>query len=233
MKHMRRWWSALVVVPAAVGASTACDLDLEPYVDPVDGGQQVVLTDSGKTDAQPREDGGGAVDAGVDADPKDATADAGTVKRVFVTSSTVNGSLGGVAGADTRCQQLAAAANLGGTFVAWVSVAGQPAPTRILGAGPWFLVDKKTRVFASKLAMTTTGPEIPIDIDEKGAKIGNPNQVWTGTQFAGTASNNNCNNFTSPIGNGLTGEADKTAAQWTQSANLSCTQPLRLYCIEQ
>src|SRR5690242_15690863 len=42
-------------------------------------------------------------------------------RRVFVTSKTYQGTLGGLAGADMECQKLADAANLGGTWMAWLS----------------------------------------------------------------------------------------------------------------
>jgi hypothetical protein len=46
------------------------------------------------------------------------------VKRVFVTSTGYPGNLGGLAGADAKCQERATAAGLGGTFKAWLSAAG-------------------------------------------------------------------------------------------------------------
>ena len=42
---------------------------------------------------------------------------------VFVTSTTHNGNLGGVAGADAICNARAAAAGLPGSYLAWISMA--------------------------------------------------------------------------------------------------------------
>lgn len=45
----------------------------------------------------------------------------GGAKRIFLTSTTYNGSLGGVAGADAKCQARATAQSLGGTWKAIIS----------------------------------------------------------------------------------------------------------------
>jgi cysteine-rich repeat protein len=42
-------------------------------------------------------------------------------KLVFITSGSWNGNLGGLAGGDGKCQTLANAAALGGTYKAWLS----------------------------------------------------------------------------------------------------------------
>jgi len=51
--------------------------------------------------------------------------------RVFVTSSSWNGNLGGLSGAGAKCQQAADAAGLGGTWVAWLSDSTYDAKDRI------------------------------------------------------------------------------------------------------
>jgi hypothetical protein len=52
-------------------------------------------------------------------------------KRVFVSGSKWNGNLGGLAGADAKCQQAADAAGLGGTFRAWISDDATSASSRL------------------------------------------------------------------------------------------------------
>ncbi|MCA9638830.1 MAG: DUF4215 domain-containing protein, partial [Myxococcales bacterium] len=48
-------------------------------------------------------------------------------RHVFVTDETYNGALGGLAGADQKCQASASAANLPGSYYAWVSASdGSP-----------------------------------------------------------------------------------------------------------
>jgi hypothetical protein len=219
-------------------ALEGCDLDLQPYVDPgKDGGGLVDVgfdgnNNNGATDGRVDDDGGGAIiDAPISSDaPGDAPAN---VKRVFATATPTNGNLGGLAGADTRCQQAAAAGNMNGTFIAWLSVNNTPAVGRLTSNGPWFLPDKQTRVFASKAAITTIGPETPIEFDEKGVKIQGGADVWTGTGANGNPSPQNCANFGAVLGQGLSGETDQKTVLWTQSANNACTAAQRLYCFEQ
>ncbi|MDZ4247347.1 MAG: DUF1554 domain-containing protein, partial [Dehalococcoidia bacterium] len=52
-------------------------------------------------------------------------------KRVFVTAATYNGNLGGLSGADAKCQASANAVNLGGTWKAWLSDSNTSAGSRL------------------------------------------------------------------------------------------------------
>ena len=61
------------------------------------------------------------------------------VKFVFASSTTSDGDLGGLDGADTECNVLAENAGLPGEFVAWLSTASVDAVDRLAGSnGPWF-----------------------------------------------------------------------------------------------
>ncbi len=110
-----------------------------------DGGTD---SDGGRLD-----DGGGLEDA--DAQPdgsKDPDHDA--VARVFVTATTyapqsLGGGATGFAGADGFGANAAAAASLGGKWVAWLSTSSTDAIDRVTGDGPWYLVDRKTLVFCA------------------------------------------------------------------------------------
>src|SRR5512143_171625 len=119
-RDMRRRARICALATACAGwlaSAYGCNLDLKPYVDPIDAATSVV-TDSGN----------GATDAGSDgvASQQDASTDSNdagdlsTRKRIFVTSTTKSGNLGGVNGANDECQQRATAAKLGGTFIAWL-----------------------------------------------------------------------------------------------------------------
>jgi hypothetical protein len=88
--------------------------------------------------------------AGCDDDSDDGAAptdpSTGSTMSFFVTSSrSATGNLGGLSGADSRCQSLAAAVGFGSkTWRAYLSVerdpaTGQPVDARSrIGAGPWF-----------------------------------------------------------------------------------------------
>ncbi len=63
-------------------------------------------------------------------------------KKVFITSQYAGtGNLGGLAGADAKCQSLAEAAGLKGTFKAWLSDSTATPLTRFTHAGSYVLVD--------------------------------------------------------------------------------------------
>ena len=60
------------------------------------------------------------------------------VKFVFASSTISDGDLGGLGGADTECNALAANAGLSGEFVAWLSTNSLNAVDRMAGSvGPW------------------------------------------------------------------------------------------------
>jgi hypothetical protein len=105
---------------AAALAAAACD----------DGGTDGAGVDAGGVDAP-----GGRLDA---AGGSDAGAGAHPMMTFFLTSTgsgEMGGNLGGLEGADAKCQQLAAAVGAGNkTWVAWLSVelgpGGQPVHAR-------------------------------------------------------------------------------------------------------
>jgi hypothetical protein len=230
---------ALLTAATATILLLACDLDLKPFVDSPD-----VVFASQNRDATVGDGGSDLLDGGGGGDAQLPEVDAAGLKRVFVTSTTVPGAFldrgggqgAGVDGGDTICNALAAQAQLNGRFIAWISIAGTPALGRLTGNGPWYLVDRKTRVFANKAALTAAPhAENEIDRDEKGTRIEGNRRTWTGTLSTGAAAGTaqNCTNFTQPIGNGMSGEANEKDARWTQSGVQECTQSLRLYCFEQ
>jgi hypothetical protein len=108
---------------------------------------------------------GGDDDAGT---PTTGTPPAGNSMSFFVSSAkNATGDLGGLAGADARCQSLAAAAGFGGkTWRAYLSVERDPAnnnqPTDArsrIGNGPWF---------------NATGAMVARDLSELHARRGDP-----------------------------------------------------------
>lgn len=122
--------------------------------------------------------------------------------RFFVTSATsVTGNLGGLAGADNRCQSLAAGVGLGGkAWRAYLSaerdpVSGQPVNARDrIGQGPWTNVNGV--IVAETLAdLHTRRGDAAVFIDEHGNRIagqwpGSPapvqHDILTGSNADGT-----------------------------------------------
>ena len=128
----------------------------------------------------------------------------------FVSSDTSKtGKLGGLDGADARCNTLAAAAGFGDhTFHAWLSTSTVNAKDRI-GTGPW--VNSKGMMLAADVtALLAMTGNADLFIDEKGMKINgqwadspdpNEHDILTGTKADGTVSTGKtCMDWTSDSG---------------------------------
>lgn len=185
-------------------------------------------------------------------------------KRVFVTSLTFTGDLAregkgatGLEGADNLCGAHATAANLGGTWVAWISSSAENAIDRIPDVGPWYFVDRTTKVFASKFYIKQ-GPLVPLMKDERGVNV-TSEFVWTGTDNRGqydvrpryyaqgvSFPISGCSDWTSSATGSVGGvharasygRASAIADRWTDNgtgydgSSTDCNQQLRLYCFE-
>jgi hypothetical protein len=206
---------------------------------------------SGTLDAQvPPAPPNGGIDGGVIVDDEiDAGSDATTApppaptpplpppfRRVFVSSTSSNANLGGVSGADARCQNLANAANLGGTWRAWVSSSTSSPSARFSKATvPYRLLDGT--VIANDWNDLLSGSlRHAIDRDEKNT-VTTGIEVWTATTSTGTYEGGGCNGFTSGSSNApivAQGVTDRASGQWTYVYLQYCdrTNP-RIYCFEQ
>lgn len=160
----------------------------------------------------------------------DGEAGAGGLK-VFVSSTTHNARYGGQAGADKICNDLAKAAGLPGTFVAWLSNKNGPnAVQRVTSTGPWTLVATTQVVAATKAELVSGTLKHAIDRDEKGAAIAE-SKVWTGTGANGVYETNDCDAWTTG-NNGRSGQSDEVSAAWTSSTVDDCDALHRVYCFQ-
>jgi Protein of unknown function (DUF1554) len=162
------------------------------------------------------------------------------VKRVFVTSTTYTGNLGGLAGADAKCQERATAAGLSGTFKAWLSAAGtgNSAAERLTPATvPYVRVDG-AQVAANFTDLVDGLLAAPISLDEFGAPFV-LNTVWTGTRPDGSSAPDTCASWTDDsfpsINQGEIGRPGATGATWTSGETRGCGGVILrpIYCIEQ
>jgi len=161
------------------------------------------------------------------------------IKRVFVTSTSYDGNLGGLAGADAKCQTRAAAANLGGAWKAWLSDGTASAASRLTHSrGPYVRLDGAT--VANNWADLTDGTiRNAIYLDEFGKD--HPGEVWTNTYPNGEAIGymntkfGNCTNWMSNNYdyNGYDGFVGATYSGWTYFFNRFCVYEYSLYCFEQ
>jgi Protein of unknown function (DUF1554) len=168
-------------------------------------------------------------------------------KRVFITTGTFTGAqIGGLIGADAKCQAEANAAQLGGTYKAWLSdITGSPSTrfTRSLVA-PYVRPDGL--ILAQNyddLVDGTLGGAInrnAMNQPQSGAPICDVTSVWvvTNTRTDGVISSDtlSCNNWTSNTGGSAWGRVDSTNSSWTSSCSGGtdfCAKPAPLYCFEQ
>jgi hypothetical protein len=204
---------------------TSCsDDDADPAADGGGAGGGASLNDA----ASPVRDAATADAATADAAAADAatadaaTADAATADAAtaqlgfFVTSDTSStGDLGGLSGADARCQRLAAAAGAGSrSWHAYLSVEHDPdnggnatnARDRI-GDGPWYNANG-VLVAESLDALHARSGDAEVFVDETGAKI---NGQWEGSPTP--------NQHDVLTGSDATGRvlAGKTCADWTSA----------------
>jgi hypothetical protein len=171
----------------------------------------------------------------------------------FVTSTgsgALGGNIGGLVGADKKCQDLAAAAPINGgdhTWHAYLSVTGTSAKDRI-GPGPW--TNQKGKVISASVLAIHDYQFMPANadlVDEKGAIVPkNKSSILTGTKQDGSPALQNCQNWTSNQGNqqGRVGDAaadtnPNLGVHWNDAIKSNaCTQQAlaqnngegRLYC---
>jgi hypothetical protein len=214
------WTKTKLLLGCCLALSAACGDDDDDGVGRDSG---VDAGDAGR----PGGDAGGPVgnidagrDGGMDANvgsPDAAAPDSGTSPQmsVFVTSDrSTTGNLGGITGADMRCQRLATAVGLGAkTWRAYLSVERDPTrgnmPTEArsrIGTGPWY--NAKGQLVASDLAaLHARNGNVDAFLDERGNRINgqwpgsptpNEHDILTGTAIdGGVAAGATCADWTS------------------------------------
>ena len=165
-------------------------------------------------------------DDGNNTDGDGCTADCKSENKIaFVTSETYTGNLGGLAGADAKCQALAQAAGLPGTYMAWVSDANNSPSTRFTKSNtPYVRVDGV--VIANNWNDLVDGTLLaPLNKTESNGAVplGNTScagggfpTTWSGTSTNGTSQGSFCGNWTNTNGGSRWGRADQTNSSWTQ-----------------
>ena len=175
--------------------------------------------------------------------PLRADGDCKTSQIVFITSQVYSGDLGGVAGADAKCQALAQGAGLEGTYKAWLGTSTtDPASTFTQSTLPYRLVSGT--LVANDWADLISGElRANLNEDEHGNVIDNNitpgiNELaWTATLADGTFNPPaNCTDWTTDGDTieGWTINNSRTAMGGLSSLNsFSCRYLCRLFCVEQ
>jgi cysteine-rich repeat protein len=156
--------------------------------------------------------------------------------RVFVTAGAWNGDLGGISGANTKCQVAADSKGLGGAWIAWISTDQSSAADNFKKSNqPYFLLNGVK--IANNWADLTNGSLLAaINVTENNTPGANTVRVWTGTNNAGgtTGIISRCDGWTKTgLWAGRTGRRDRTNGEWTNNSTDNCGGSSHLYCFEQ
>lgn len=154
-------------------------------------------------------------------------------KRVFQTLLGREGDFGGLASADAACQSEADDAGLTGTYKAWLSDSTISAASRLTHASVPYQLVNGTTIAADWTDLTDGTLDAPIDLSADGGMTALAN-VWTGTEADGTASPNNCSNWTSSS-TSLIGDlgSEVTSSGWSAFGSGNCGEVPGFYCFEQ
>ena len=158
---------------------------------------------------------------------------------VFVTAETYPGNLGGVDGANHKCQAEADAAGLSGNFRAWIGTNSYSPYSNWASQYQnvkYVLTDGTT--IANDWAQLTSGIlQTTINLDAEQQSHLNA-LVWTALKYNGTFTDNGgyadgCSAFTSMSGLSVVGTTGVgSQIYWTQSTTASCGSEARLYCFQ-
>ena len=165
------------------------------------------------------------------------------VCRVFVTSKSFTGNLGGVAGGDTICSSSASGSTafgnltrVGFSWKAWLADSTYSPANNFTRCDSYELLDGTlvASSFDTLISVLTSGNNLEnaINLDETNATI--ISGVWTGTKYDGTSSGATCNNWSTSnaSGRGTKGNTVDTNAFWAWGIETSCDGFNRLYCFE-
>jgi hypothetical protein len=155
----------------------------------------------------------------------------GEPARMFVTSRTYAGDLGGLAGADAKCAASASAAGLSGRYVAYLATAEAAADSRLEGSSGWARVDGKP--FANLPADVSAGRLFNLPrVDEHGQPADGP--VFVGSRRTVISEADTCLDWTSAAADqsAIYGKNDDGIEGWRGPNAESCASLLRLYCFE-
>jgi hypothetical protein len=152
-------------------------------------------------------------------DSEDEPSETGSNLSFFVTSTTQDGNLGGIEGADEKCDELATAANAGNkTWRAYLSAENGGMPIHAkdrIGEGPWYNADGMM-VAADLTALHALKGNADLFIDEDGNKI---NGQWNSSNGMNGAPANEHDIMTGSDSTGtlLMGAMQTTCSDWTSN----------------
>lgn len=171
-------------------------------------------------------------------------------KIVFVTKASVQSDMGGLSGADAKCQTEAddpASIVPAGTYLAWLSDGTDSPDTRFTKSSHPYVLPDGAKIAENYADLTDGSILHAINVDASGAPVLGAQRFWTDTmtdgkaahQFEPNVKRNSCNAW-----NGTTvyqaeatiGVTYKNTGEWTNYRQSWCNssgQPKRLICFQQ
>lgn len=157
-------------------------------------------------------------------------------KIVFATSTTHDGNLGGLSGADAICQSRAASQSIAGTFRAWLSTPTTSADARLTHSTTPYILRNSAVVAADWDDLTDGTLNWPINLTETLVVLPAAS-AWSASTASGSYASTagSCMDWTSNFGanNAVFGDVQSTSATWTIQSFGACSQARHLYCIQQ
>lgn len=153
-------------------------------------------------------------------------------QTMFVSSIPYSGNLGGLAGADAKCQSVAESASLTGAWKAVLSSSTVSAFSRIVITG---LINSRSgaAIAVDQSDLWDGNIDDSIEATESNVLLSTVSgewRRWTGTSDDGGISGNNCSNWSTTAGTGTFGRGD-TDTTWTSHGANNCTDIFHLHCI--
>ena len=161
-------------------------------------------------------------------------------KTVFVTNAKFHSNLGGLAGADAKCQAEAddlASIVPSGTYLAWLSDGTDSPDTRFTKSAHPYVLPDGTKIAEDFTDLTDGSILHPIKIDPTGKPLG-LQEFWTGTNPDGTTTQLlvTCNGWTgdtSPGSHGMAGSTIQKSTLWSAKYPGRCSSSYKLACFQQ
>lgn len=157
------------------------------------------------------------------------------LRVIFVTSTRIDGNIGGLAGADDFTRETAASPGsllAGESVTALIAVVGTSMQSRFVDGGEPIYNTHGERVANSLSDMFdggVTSLDNPILYDEAGEQ--NAGIVWTGADADDTLAPTHCTSFSTNTDqqDGRIGRSDEADGAWTEWGTLNCVNIARLY----
>ncbi len=160
-------------------------------------------------------------------------------KTVFVTSAKFKGNLGGLAGADAKCQAEAdgpASVVPSGTYLAWLSDGTDSPDTRFTKTAHPYLLPDGTKIAEDFFDLTDGSILHSINIDSTGKSTGKQ-LFWAATNADGTTAQAflTCAGWVDPYAaaKGMGGSTIETGKLWSSYQYDRCKRSHQLACFQQ